>query len=317
MGAEATLTESTESTEFDRKIGRLVDLSVGQGHDAFADIAWDDPELAVDPTDPRLKVFPFDPLADTDWYRSLPEAEQARVGLQRTAANLRIGWEFENLLQQGLLARAYRMDNSQTAFPYLHHEVMEESQHTMMFYEFNRRYAPEVHGMPSLLKAIGDRLTSFVCRRFPALFYFMVLGGEVPVDYLQRRMLREADLHPLVERITSIHVEEEARHVSFANQELRRRVPALSTAGRHTLALVVPAVLAVMARLMVYPSPWLLAVHDVPRGDISAALSTPRARRVLAESCERIRSLAEQLGLMTRPARAVWRAAGLLPPDDG
>ena len=62
------------------------------------------------------------------------------------AANLRIGWEFENLLQQGLLNHAWRMRNTNASFRYLHTEV-EESQHTLMFYEFVRRHAPHVLGM--------------------------------------------------------------------------------------------------------------------------------------------------------------------------
>ena len=42
----------------------------------------------------------FDPLSRTRWYRSLSPARQSEVGLLRVAVNLRIGWEFENLLQQ-------------------------------------------------------------------------------------------------------------------------------------------------------------------------------------------------------------------------
>lgn len=306
-----TAPASQAQSDYDRKVGKLVELSVDQGHDAFADIPWDDPAYRVEPTDPRLRLPSFDPLARTAWYRSLPTDEQARVGLQRVSVNLRVGWEFENLLQQGLLARAYRMDNVDSSFPYLHHEVMEESQHTMMFYEFIRRYAPEVHGMPSIIHQGADPLAHAVCRRFPALFYFMVLGGEVPVDVLQRRMLREDDLHPLVERITSIHVKEEARHVSFANEELRRRVPAMSRRGRHALAMTIPAVLGVMARLMVHPTPWMLKVNGVPEHDWEQARETPESRQLLADSVERIRTLADQLDLLTPAARRAWRAAGI------
>lgn len=311
---QTTSSAPPRDDRFDTTVGRLVELSVGQGHDAYEDVPWDDPRFAVDPSDPRLRLFSFDPLARTDWYRGLPLEEQARVGLQRTAVNMRIGWEFENLLQQGLLARALRMGNEETAFTYVHHEVMEESQHTLMFYEFVRRYAPGVHGMPRALLAFGDPFTNGVCRRFPALFYFMVLGGEIPIDHLQRLAVQEEHIHPLVERIMSIHVEEEARHVSYANQELRRRVPAMTRVRRLALSVAVPAVLAVMARLMVHPSRWLVAANDVPEDDVRAALHDPASRRLLADSVGRIRRLCEELELMTVPARRAWRAAGLVPP---
>lgn len=297
--------------DFERHVGRLVELSVQRGHDAFADVPWDDPDYAVESTDPRLRLPSFDPLAATDWYRSLSEAEQARVGLQRIGVNLRVGWEFENLLQQGLLARGYRMGNRDASFPYLHHEVIEESQHTLMFYEFIRRYTPEVQGMPSALRRLADPSVHVICRRWPALFFFMVLGGEIPVDVLQRRLLREEELHPLVERITTIHVEEEARHVSYANEELRRRVPTMRATGRHGLAVAVPGLLGIMARLMVHPTPWLRRTHDVPRDDWARARRLPASRQLLADSVARIRSLCDELDLLTPAAVRAWRAAGL------
>lgn len=296
---------------FEEKIGRLVELSVGTGHDAFQDVPWDDSEYALDSVDRRLVAFPFDPLSLMPWYLALSPEAQARVGLQRTANAMRIGWEFENLLQQGLLIRAYGMRNDDAAFPYVHHEIMEESQHSMMFYEFVRRFAPEVHGMPRWLRRLLQPLIHVVSRRFPELFFIMVLAGEVPIDYVQRRAVREVDLHPLVERILAIHIEEEARHVSYANQELRRRVPEMGTLGRNALALAVPVVLGVGARLMVHPSPWLLASHGVTRDVARAAFREPESRRVLAESVSRIRTLCRELGLLTAPAVPLWKAAGV------
>lgn len=300
-----------ETSPFEEKIGRLVELSLGTGHDAYRDVPWDDPDYAVDPADPRLAAYPFDPLAHLPWYQALPSEAQARVGLQRTANAMRIGWEFENLLQQGLLIRAYAMRNDDAAFPYVHHEIMEESQHSMMFYEFVRRFAPEVHGIPRRLRRLLQPLVHFVSRRLPELFFIMVLAGEVPIDYVQRRAVRELELHPLVERILAIHIEEEARHVSYANHELRRQVPEMGLLGRHALALAIPVVLAVGARLIVYPSPWLLASHGVSREEARAAFSHPESRRVLAASVTRVRTLCRELRLLTPAAVMLWKAAGL------
>jgi len=55
------------------------------------------------------------------------------------ATAMQVGTEFENLLQRGLLAYAYRLRPGAPEFRYLHHEVIEESQHTMMFREFANR----------------------------------------------------------------------------------------------------------------------------------------------------------------------------------
>lgn len=302
---------TAERTAFEDKIVRLVELSVGAGHDAFEDVPWDDPAASLDAADPRLDVPPFDPLSRTAWYGALTPEGRARAGLQRVANTMRIGWEFENLLQQGLLIQAYAMRNDDVAFPYVHHEIMEESQHSMMFFEFVRRHAPEVHGMPRKLRRLLLPIVHVSARRFPELFFLMVLAGEIPIDHVQRRALREVDLHPLVARILSIHVEEEARHVSYANTELRRRVPRMSTTGRRLLALATPIVMGVGARLMVQPSPWLLRHNGISRDDARQAFRHPDSRTVLAESVGRVRTLCRELGLLTPAAVRLWKVAGI------
>lgn len=307
----ASAVDSTQPRD-QARVERLLSLAVGNGHDAFADVPWDDPDHALEPTDPRLRLWHFDPLAWTDWYRAQPADRQAEVGLLRFAHNMRVGWEFENLLQQGLLTRAFRMDNEDRRFAFVHHEIVEESQHSMMFHEFARRHAPEVVGMSPLLRGLGDVLVQASSRRLTALFYFLVLGGELPVDHLQRRALREQpDLHPLVRRILKIHVEEEARHVSFANLELRRLVPEMSATERHALALGVPPLMGIMARMMVLPSERMTNDLGVPARDVAAMKSNPLAKQLLKDSVLRVRSLCHELGLMTPPARAAWMAAGL------
>lgn len=301
------------TSAYERRVARLTALSEPGPHDAYEDVPWDEPGFGVDPADARLELFSFDPLRRTRWYQQLDEVERARVGLQRVAVNLRTGWEFENHLLQGLLARALQMDNSDVAFRYIHHEIAEEAHHSMMFYEFVRRYAPEVRGLPIPRPwlAFGGHEVQIAARRRPVLFFLAVLGGEVPIDHIQRLVLREETVHPLVERIMRIHVEEEARHVAYANQELRRLVPRLPAWQRQAVALVVPLMLGVMARLMVFPSPWLVRHHRIPLADLRQALRHPESRQLLADSVRRIRTLCAELGLITRASRRVWRLAGI------
>ena len=291
------------------KIERLIALSSSR-HDAFEDVDW---SMEVDPEDPRLELFGFDPLSWTDWYQRLPAPRRSEVGLARTAANLRTGWEFENLLQQGLLHHAWNMSNTNASFRYLHEEVMDESQHTLMFHEFIRRHAPHVGGMGTFWRTVADPVVYVASRHADALFYFMVLGGEIPIDHLQRQALKlpEDQIHPLLRRLMEIHVEEEARHVAFANEEIRRIVPALDPVSRHALSLAIPVVLGVMVPMMSRPAPWLIDHYRIPRRDLRRAYSRPEARRMDADSCVRIQRVCESQGLMSLPARQAWRAAGL------
>ena len=298
------------SDTFAKTVERLSRQSVDKHFDAYADIGWDDPDMAIDPDDVRFAVLDLDPLGQTDWYRSLPAPERSRLGLHRVATAMRIGWEFENILQRGLLEHAFWMGNGRPEFRYLHHEIVEESQHTMMFQEFINRSAMDVRGMPRDMKVVS-RAVIWMSRLFPELFFLFVLGGEDPVDYLQRRQLRSADSHPLVERIMRIHVTEEARHLSFARQYLKRHVPALGLVRRRILADVAPLLFGVMGRVMVYPSRQTRRTFGIPRPVFTGAMRSPAGRALLRESVAKPRRLCAELGLMTRPARLLWKAMGV------
>src|SRR5256714_4566494 len=208
-------------------VGRLNKLSVERHFDAYADIDWDAPDLALDPTDSRFELPAIDPLRHTDWYAAQAPADRACLGCYRWAACMKTGWHFENLLQRGLLRHAFELRNGVPEFRYLHHEIIEESQHTLMFQEFVNRSGLPVRGMPFLLRKLAEWFVVPLARVFPTLFFLFVLGGEDPVDHLQRRVLsdRATPPHPLVERIMRIHTTDEARHLSLARHYMHRTVP--------------------------------------------------------------------------------------------
>jgi hypothetical protein len=296
-------------------VERLCRQSVDKHFDAYADVDWDDPAMAVDPADGRFELFDFDPLAATDWYRTQPADVRARIGLERAAAVMRTGWEFENVLQRGLLTHAYHLRDGSARLRYLHHEVIEESQHTLMFQEFVGRAAAAtgrpVRGLPRRYKLAAELLVVPLARVAPALFFFFVLGGEEPIDHVQRRRLRSGVAHPLLERIIRIHVTEEARHVSFARHYLHQHVPRLGRFERHALALAVPLLLGRMVRLMLAPHPSSWQAEGIPPGVARAAARSPQQRALSAASVSRLRALCTDLGLMGPLPRLAWRAAGL------
>jgi hypothetical protein len=308
VGSERGSRAGTRSTTdvFTATVTRLSRQSVDKHFDAYADVDWDAPEMSITPEDPRFKLWDFDPLAGTDWYRSQPPEIRSRVALHRIASAMRIGWEFENVLQRGLLMWAFWMGNDRPEFRYVHHEVCEESQHTMMFQEVINRSGLDVKGMPKRMK-IGSRNVVALSRLFPQLFLLFVLGGEDPVDHLQRRQLRACDCHPVIERIMRIHVTEEARHISFARQYLKTTVPGLGFVRRATLGMVAPFLFGTMARLMVNPPSALIRQYGVPRDDLRRALRRKESRQLLADSVAKPRRLCIDLGLVSPPARAAWK----------
>src|SRR3954447_6508807 len=237
-------------------IARLSRQSVTEGKhfDAYADVAWDDPEMRIEPEDPRWEMDADGGLGATEWYRSQPQGVRARIGLQGIVSAMKTGLQFESILKRGLLEYAATLPNNAPEFRYAYHEVIEEAQHSLMFQEFVNRSGIDVPGMSKLMQ-FGARGVVKLGRKFPALFFLFVLGGEDPIDYVQRQDLRSGkELHPLLERIMRIHVTEEARHLSFARHYLKRNVPKLGWFRRRMLALRIPFILGSMAGLMLKPS---------------------------------------------------------------
>jgi hypothetical protein len=289
-------------------LDRLCRQSVTRHFDAYADIDWDSPQMALDPADPRWELPADDPLSGTSWYRELPAGTRARLGCELVASKMKIGLVFERVLKRGLLDFASALPNGAPEFRYAYHEIIEEAQHSLMFQEFVNRSGFDASGL-SRVHRLGSRWISRLGRRFPQLFFLFVLGGEDPIDYVQRRELRSGrDLHPLLARIMRIHVTEEARHLSFARHYLKHTVPGLSRRRRARLAIAAPLILGTMAQMMLKPSRQLIARYQIPRTVIAEAYTrSPRHRAETAASLSKVRNLCTELGLTRSPYRALWR----------
>ncbi|HVP30175.1 MAG TPA: diiron oxygenase [Myxococcota bacterium] len=293
-------------------VRRLSHQSVAKHFDAYADIPWDDPEYEIDPEDPRWELSQDDPLGATEWYRSRPEEMRARLGLHTVATFMKIGAQFENVLQRGLLEFAWRLPNGSAEFRYAYHEVIEEGQHSLMFQEFVSRTGFDVKGLPRWQRLASRRVVAHA-RRFPALFFVFVLGGEDPIDHVQRQMLRSGrELHPLLRRIMQIHVTEEARHLCFARHYLRQNVPRMNGAARAALAIGAPIVLGQMAQLMMRVSPQIVREYRIPRRVLDEAYRRSQiGRRNKLEALAKVRELCDELGIVTPWSRPIWQWSGI------
>src|SRR5947208_2996268 len=76
-GVPVTMT-MTRST-YEETVRRLSRQSVTKHFDAYADVDWDAPDMAVDPDDARFELPAVDPLGATNWYRSLPAETRTRI----------------------------------------------------------------------------------------------------------------------------------------------------------------------------------------------------------------------------------------------
>jgi hypothetical protein len=293
-------------------LGRLSARSVTKHYDAYADVGWDDPANAVDRDDPRFELSDDDPLGATAWYRALPQAARARLGLHHLVRMMKTGVEFEAVLSRGLLEFASTRPNGSPEFRYAYHEVIEESQHSLMFQEFVNRSGFDVRGLGAL-EALGARRVPRLGRTFPEAFFLHVLAGETPIDWVQRRALARSGgpPHPLVRRIMQIHVTEEARHLCFAQRFLEQSVPRLGAVGRARLRLLAPFILAGTVAPMLRVPADVVRAHAIPAEVVRAVHASPVHRARVREGIRPVRDLCERTRILTPRLGWLWSWLGL------
>ncbi len=107
----------------------------------------------------------------------------------------------------------------------------------------------------------------------------------------------------------AIHVAEEARHISFAHEYLRKRVPPhLSRAKRFWLSLYVPVTMRVLCSAIIVPPHAFWEEFDIPRSVRKEIFfKSPESRKMLRDMFGDVRMLCKETGLMNPVAKLIWR----------
>jgi hypothetical protein len=312
----ALTSRDAEDEAYHKLLRRLSHQSVVKHFDAYADVDWDAPEMRIDPADPRWELDADEALGATAWYRAQPQPVRAAIGLHMFATFMKIGLQFESVLKRGLLEYAFALPNGAPEYRYVYHEVIEEAQHSLMFQEFVNRSGFDVPGLPGWQK-LASRMVVRLGRVFPELFFLFVLGGEDPIDHVQRQMLRKREnVHPLLRRICQIHITEEARHLSFARLYLRRNVPRLGTFKKRMLRLRTPLILGQMSQQMMRPSAQIVARYRIPKAVLREAYGdNPQHRERTIEAVAKVRKLCQELDIITPKTVKLWKAFHLWPQE--
>ena len=297
-----------DDTEYVDMLNTLSEGSVRRNFNPYTDIDWDSPEFAVIPNDERWILPATDPIGQHPWYQSQPIERQIEIGMWRQANVAKVGLHFESILIRGLMEYAFWVPNGSPEYRYCLHEAVEECNHTMMFQEMVNHIGADVPGMPRLLKWIQPAIP-LVAGPLPIPFWFGILAGEEPIDHTQKNVLREGkSLHPIMERVMAIHVAEEARHISFAHEYLRKRVPDLPRRKRFWLSLYVPVVMRVLCSAIIVPPRAFWKTFDIPRSVRKEIFfKSPASRKMLRDMFGDVRMLAEDTGLMNPLAKLMWR----------
>lgn len=297
-------------------LGTLSEGSVHKNFDPYLDIAWDSAEFAIDRDDPRwILSAETDPLGATSWYRGLPRERRIEIGRMREANSIKVGLGFESILIRLMMHYAMTLPNGSPEFRYCLHEMTEECNHIQMFQELVNRIGDDVPGMRRHFRILSP-LVGVLGGYFPIIGFIGILGGEEPIDHYQKSLIRAgAEMPPAVRRVMQIHIAEEARHISFAGEFLRTHTGRLGPVRRSVVSVLFPLAMRWLVGEIMTPSRAFAAELGIPPQVRSEAFwSSARSREILAGYFGDMRGLAQDLGLMNRVSRAVWRRAGIDGP---
>lgn len=280
--------------------------------DPFIDIDWDAPENALDTADSRWQLHSVThPLAATDWYAEQPLQKRLDMGRWITANEFKVAIQFEMILIRGAVHYVGKLPNSDPVFRYVMHEVTDECNHIQMFQEFINRNDQDVPGMRRVSRILGPIL-GFISGYLRIMLFIGALCGEQPGHFKQTLLQREAArIPPLLNKITYIHLAEEARHITFADDYLAERVKYSGCLKRAAYAILYPLFFR-----------WLMGEFTPPRSFArefgvprrvfkSAYWRSERSRQMLAESAADARRVADRLGIRTVWSRWIWRVLGI------
>ena len=186
------------------------------------------PRLPGRHDDPRW-ILPadVDPLGAHPWYQAQPLERQIEIGLWRQANILKVGAAVRE--HPDPRHHAVRLRRSTTARRSSATSCTRRPRSATTT-RCSRRRQPHRRRRPghAVAHAPDRRGPAGAGSTLPVSFFIGVLAGEEPIDHTQKGILRGGkDLPPLMSRIMEIHVAEEARHISFAHEYIKRHGPNL------------------------------------------------------------------------------------------
>jgi hypothetical protein len=285
---------------------RLLRSSARQSYDPEVDIDWSAGEVpglwAMQPE--RMSLF------GTPLWERLSEEQRIELSKHEVASVASVGLWFEILLMQLLLKDVYRNDPRAARTHFALTEIADECRHSTMFGKAIGQFGVPAYGPRPEIRRLA-KIFPLIARGAGA--YASILIGEEPVDRWQREQMNDERIQPMVRMVSRIHVMEEARHVSFARDELEKAVARMSRAERLVQQALTAEAAFVMMRSLVNPKVYAAVGIDPAEGR-RTALANPHYRATIAWMGEKVMPYLEEQGMVGGGhIRRTWRASFLLP----
>lgn len=284
---------------------RLLKGSVKKSYEPVVDIDWDaplDPDKFFLP--PRLVS-----LYGTPMWDEMTREQQIELSRQELVNTLSAGIWFENMLNQSLLRTILHEDPTSRSTHYKLTELGDETRHMVMFGQAIER----VGAKPVQPK----RFHRYIINALPLAFqrgsmlWVAALIGEEIFDSLQRQMMDDPELQPIIQRLMRIHVTEEARHIQFARDGARKRVAEMPRLNRWFMANINGLGGYFFNYLFSNPVPYARAGLDPKRARKTARTSAHR-REIQIAGFAPLAAFLTEVGLMGPLARRGWKRSRFL-----
>lgn len=283
---------------------RLLESSVKHSFDPDKELDWDAPPIEGKYYWPPELLS----LYDTPLWKKMGEEQRIELSRHEAAALASLGIWFEIILMQLLTRHVYDKPLTSNHVRYALTEIADECRHSMMFARMIKTGgAPEYpvsrlnHNLARILKTVSTTPGSFAC----------TLLGEEILDWMQRLTFPDERIQPLVRGVTRIHVIEEARHVRYAREELRRQMLTAPRWEQELTRVSCGQAARVFSQAFVNPQ-----VYDNVGVDRREALAQVKAsghrREVMQTGAKRLTDFLDDIGLMRGVGRKLWKSSGLL-----
>ncbi|KAA9155142.1 diiron oxygenase [Amycolatopsis acidicola] len=272
-----------------------------------------DPEVDIDWAAPLPENMPFQleqrsSLYGTRLWGRMSQEQRLELGKHELASIASNGIFFEVLLMQLLLKEVYNSDPTSRHAQYALTEIADECRHSTMFARSVEAVGAPAYGPVSIVHRLGKLLPTIGYG--PALYGSILVAEEI-LDRIQRESMADDTIQPLVRMVNRIHVLEEARHVTFAREEVTRGMAKLSKAELPYQRWLLAVVSFAITRSLINPAVYK-AVGLRPREAWEAAMHNPHWQETIRWSGERIMAFLDEAGLVGAPGMRLWRKSFLL-----
>ncbi|MFI5616299.1 diiron oxygenase [Streptomyces sp. NPDC051567] len=289
----------------ERTAERLLESSARHSFDPDRELDWDAP-----PVDGKYFWPPeLVSLYGTPLWRTMGEEQRIDLSRHEAASLGSLGIWFEIILMQLLVRHIYDKPVTDSHVRYALTEIADECRHSMMFARMIRKGGTPAypvsrrnHHLARVLKTVSTTPGSFAC----------TLLGEEILDWMQRLTFPDERVQPLVRGVTRIHVIEEARHVRYAREELRRQMATAPRWERELTRISCGEAARVFSVAFVNPHVYENIGLD-PREAVAQVRASGHRREVMQTGARRLTDFLDDIGVLRGAGRKLWQSSGLLP----